>query len=216
MKRRIEKNNFEDLTEKLSSIKVPEIILEKHKSELKLNLLNFMFNRRRNSTLLLKVNPILKKLVPIFFIGLTVIVAIFFYLNINFSNSKLYARELVIKAEQRLNSNKTFIVDFEKFRESLKEAKEAKDLEYLGDKLLNDQKRIKVIKYTDKDGNLVILGIDENNLPYVKLIKIMNKELIDLDDLVIYSSTETIYPDVLSNMHIDDLYKFWTENLIKP
>lgn len=44
----------------------------------------------------------------------------------------------------------------------------------------------------------------------------MNKELIDIDDLVIYSSTDINNPDTFSNMHIDDLYKFWTADLVKP
>jgi hypothetical protein len=65
----------------------------------------------------------------------------------------------------------------ESFLSYLEEAKQAKDLTYLGDKRVGDPshplsavgRTIKVLQFTDSKGNTTILGIDENNLPVVRL-----------------------------------------------
>lgn len=50
---------------------------------------------------------------------------------------------------------------------SLKEAEQAKDLTYLGDKV-KDGKRFKVLRFTDNKGNTTVLGVDKDNLPVVR------------------------------------------------
>lgn len=51
----------------------------------------------------------------------------------------------------------------------LEDASRAKDLEYLGDKVLPDGKRIKVLRFT-KEKRTFILGVDEKNLPVAKIV----------------------------------------------
>lgn len=86
----------------------------------------------------------------------------------------------------------------------LEEAYQAKDLAYIGDKVLSDGKKVKMLRFT-KEGSTVILGIGENNLPVVKIV----------------SDGETGGGIILeegpsSGKSVEEMMNFWTENLEQP
>lgn len=119
----------------------------------------------------------------------------------------------------------------------LKEAEQAKDLAYLGDKLLPDGKRVKVLHYTldyskicsradcSYDPHTIILGIDESNLPVVRInynpkdgggVMFQRGEIRNGQPLP--SGQEGIQygkldPNAPQPKSIEEIMNFWTENL---
>ena len=107
----------------------------------------------------------------------------------------------------------------------LEEAHQAKDLAYIGDKVLPDGKKVKMLHFT-KEGHTVILGIDENNLPVVKIIddgngggiileqgKIKNDQPLPSGQGIQYGKIDPNAPQPKS---IEEMMNFWTENLEQP
>lgn len=113
---------------------------------------------------------------------------------------------------------------------SLQEAQQAEDLTYLGDKLVNG-KRIKVLQFSDSKGAQVqkqtILGIDENNMPVVKIIYndkggvgggvIFQRGEIKNGNQPTPSGEGVQYgkidPNAPRPKSIEEMMNFWTENL---
>lgn len=106
----------------------------------------------------------------------------------------------------------------------LEEAHQAKDLAYIGDKILPDGKRVRVLHFT-KEGRTVILGIDEKNLPVVKIVSdgnygggiILEQGEIKNDQPSFPSGQGIQYGKIDPNKpqpkNIDEMMNFWTENL---
>jgi len=113
----------------------------------------------------------------------------------------------------------------ESFLNSLDEAKQAKDLTYLGDKI-QDGKRIRVLQFTDSKGNTTILGIDESNLPVVRIsfnknagggVMFQQGEVngneIQRPEGIQYGKID---PNAPKPMDLEQQIKYWTENLEQP
>ncbi|MCX6813063.1 MAG: hypothetical protein NTV77_01040 [Candidatus Azambacteria bacterium] len=112
------------------------------------------------------------------------------------------------------------------FALSLEEAYQAKDLVYLGNKVLPDGKRVRVLRFT-KEGQTVILGINENNLPVVKIVydgktgggimfqqgEIKNGQPLPSEQGVQYGKIDPNAPQPKS---VEEMKNFWTENLEQP
>lgn len=102
------------------------------------------------------------------------------------------------------DENYTFTKD--SFLSFLKEAENAKDLTYLGDKRVGDPakplsavgRKIRILQFIDNKGNTTILGIDESNMPVVKII------YNDID------------PNSPKPLELEEQIKYWTENLEQP
>ncbi len=99
---------------------------------------------------------------------------------------------------------------------SFQVAQQAKDLSYLGIKTLPDDKKIKIIQFTDDYGNVNMIGIDENNLPIVKFV--LNKD----GEILSGGSSGTIEegvqfphenPTFDPKMEAKSQIEYWTENL---
>lgn len=121
----------------------------------------------------------------------------------------------------------------ESFLNFLEEAKQAKDLVYLGDKI-QDGKKIKVLRFTDDKGNTTILGIDENNLPVMRIsygknagggvmfqqgeIKDGNLSLPSGENIQKSGGAQygKINPNEFKQMDLEQQIKYWTESLEQP
>lgn len=113
----------------------------------------------------------------------------------------------------------------------LKEAKQAKDLSYAGDKVLPDGKRVKVLLYTldttpgeDDLKYSVLLGIDRDNMPVARIVydskagggimfqqgEIGGNQPLPSGEGVQYGKIDPNAPQPKS---IEEMMNFWTENL---
>lgn len=129
----------------------------------------------------------------------------------------------------------------ESFLSFLEEAKQAKDLTYLGDKRVGDPakplstvgRKIRILQFTDEKGNTAILGIDENNMPVVKIVY---NDKGGVGGGVIFQQGEMkngnqpvpsgasgegvqygkIDPNAPKPLDWEDHVKYWTENLEQP
>lgn len=100
-------------------------------------------------------------------------------------------------------------VDKNDYLNFLKEAKQAKDLSYIGDKILPDGKRVKVLLYSldysetnTSPQYAALLGIDENDIPVVRIIydtKTMGGVMFEKSPV--------------SGKSVEEMMNFWTENL---
>lgn len=121
------------------------------------------------------------------------------------------------------------------FLSSLKEAENAKDLTYLGDKRVGDPakplsaigRKIRIVQFTDNKGNTTILGIDENNLPVVRMS--FNKTSGAGGGVIFQPADKGSVPngetpginygkisDGTPQPNLEQQIKYWTENLEQP
>lgn len=121
------------------------------------------------------------------------------------------------------------------FLSSLKEAENAKDLTYLGDKRVGDPakplsavgRKIRIVQFTDNKGNTTILGIDENNLPVVRMS--FNKTSGAGGGMIFQPADKGSVPngetpginygkisDGTPQPNFEQQIKYWTENLEQP
>ncbi|MBU1102278.1 hypothetical protein KJ853_01315 [Patescibacteria group bacterium] len=182
---------IQNLIKKLRQLNYPEIELAKHKSQLKAALLKkagrFLLARNEQSVFwrqiyLLKNMSLIKKAVPIGIILTVILIAV---LMVNQKNSsQAQAKEVLNRAinaisllssEQKIEIEETIKDDPVR---SLNEAAQAKDLvlvgkkEIAGDPILkaaaNESNATKFIRYTNPQGQTIILGINQDNLPTMK------------------------------------------------
>lgn len=118
----------------------------------------------------------------------------------------------------------TFTVD--SFLASLQEAEQAKDLTYLGNKVIASGQKIKILKFTDEKENTNILGIDKDNMPVVRFayskdggggvssgVMQGTSSITDPDNPGIggeKTGDDTVLID------LEHQINYWTENLEKP
>ncbi|MBU4299151.1 hypothetical protein KJ636_03855, partial [Patescibacteria group bacterium] len=107
-----------------------------------------------------------------------------------------------------LSDELSYTVTKDSFKSFLEEAKKADDLAYLGDKILSVGKRVRVLRFTDEKGSTVILGIDENNYPVVRLA-------YSAGGGVMFGSG-AINGQTPSLFNPEETVNFWTENLEQP
>lgn len=104
----------------------------------------------------------------------------------------------------------------ESFLSFLKEAENAKDLTYLGDKRVGDPsnplsaigRTIKILRFTDEKESTVILGIDENKYPVVRLAYTKDGGLM--------FGSGAINGQTPLRFNLEEAIKYWTENLEQP
>lgn len=182
---------IQNLIKKLEQLECPDVKLAKHKSQLKAALLKKAggFRSARDERLvfwrqvyLLKNLSLIKKIVPA---GIVLAVILIAVLTVNQKNSsQAQAKEVLnraINTVSQLSPEQKIEIE-EKIKDdpvrSLTEATQAKDLTIVGKKEIADDPVLKAaadksdntkfIRYTNPQGQTVILGINQDNLPTMK------------------------------------------------
>ncbi len=234
--------NKNNLIKKLENLDLSGVELPSHQRRLKKVLLDSGYFKKRTNMLLFK------KFAPI---GAVAIVALLIVGLNYFKNSssitndllaprQALAMDFIEKSKETISTIKTLpplvitkrvdggtevssTVSSDDYLNFLEEAKQAQDLAYIGDKVLPDGERIKVLHYTldysklcsrmdcAYDPHTIILGIDEKNLPVVR---------IDYDPKAgggtAFQRNGLKDPDAPRPQNIKEEIDQWTENLENP
>ncbi|MBI5123589.1 hypothetical protein HZA75_07055 [Candidatus Roizmanbacteria bacterium] len=134
-----------------------------------------------------------KRILPFLGAVVTALILVIIFINLYPKDSHAYAEELIQKSLVKVNqlspSQKAVVEQkiHSNLQTSLKEAKAAKDLRILTSEELKErsnQLEVMVVKYsenetffeyTNSQGAQVLLGLDENQIPFVKITSTINK-----------------------------------------
>lgn len=152
-----------DLFKKLENLKVPQVETPIYKGSLKKALLTAHQNMQSKPFIIPNLFINMKKFAPVSLLAVALVVGVLYGTNL-LSSPIASAQSMIEKAIAQVEQSKMAPDQQQKVLAVLNQAKQAKDLKFLGEKETAQNGKVKSLSFTDTNGKAVVVDLKENDL----------------------------------------------------
>ena len=151
-----------NLFKKLQNLKVPQVETPIHKESLKKALLTAHQNMQSKPFIIPNLFINMKNFAPVSLLAIALVGGVLYGTNL-LSSPMAYAKSMIEQAIVKVEHSNMAPEQQQKVLDVLKEAKEAKDLKFLGEKETAEDGKVKSLSFTDTHGKAVVVDLDEDD-----------------------------------------------------